>query len=281
MSDDQSPPRSENKPTLATVGSTVTVVAGALGTVGITAGVITALLRNERALTIFAIVLVGVGVLAGVGAALFVERPLPGPQALVEGRKWRPEWGAVSSIALVSVGVFILVLLTASSLRTTNRPTITASVTRVDGNTSILEATVSAVGMTTDERYYIKVELFDPSDTEKVEPLFYTYAGANSDGKLDYKLKLTIPHRAAYPTLGVSAQLQTEGGPATNAQNCGLPVPTITPSASSAPSTAPSSPPTGLTSGSTIPLSVTSPPGPGITCAVVYLSAPTTSVKPS
>lgn len=272
---------------LATVGSTVTVVVGALGTIGITAGVITALLRNQEGLTILAIALVGVGVLLGVGSALFVERPILTLKWRQREIRWRPRRASIASIASVGIGVSILVLLAANSLKTTNRPVITTTVTSGNEGTFVLDTSVTAAGMTTDERYYIKVEQFNSADPRVGGPmLFYTYAGAGADGKLDYRFKLIVPYNPAFPSLGISAQLQHEGDPPGETQNCGLLLPNAPPSTTSAAPAPTSRPPTPTSRPPTPTVTTTTTPRPtvpeGTTCAVVVsLPAPTSTVRSS
>jgi hypothetical protein len=277
--------------TLTLVGSSVTVVASVLGTVGITVGVITALLRNNPGWTLTAMALVGLGVLLGVaGAVLRRAAPEALHEPATDAQRTQYERdkqsakrfavlrrvAALLSLLLVGFGIGWFVKLAADSLRTTDRPTIAATFTAgSDTATATLEITVTASGMTTGERYYIRVELFN-DERQDVPPreLFYTFAGPGADGKLEYKLKIAVPYDPVYPLVGITAQRQREGEVPGHVQNCGLPVepPTSpTPSAAS-PSPSPTASVAASASASVraMPLP-SSQPSNGTTCAVVRI----------
>lgn len=273
------------------VASSVTLAASILGTVGVSAGIITALLRNELWPTILALAIAWLGVLLGVASVLVRRRaasssdrspqttppkdatPTRRKAAAPKRPRRRPGWEvgwrgsfALLSLGLFSFGVFWLVSLAAGSLKSTQRPVIVATVLPLDkpAGFASLEATVTASGMSTDERYFVNVLLLDrAAGTTKSEEIFVAYVGGDSEGKLDYKLKLAFLPRTEYPWGGISAQLQPEGQLPSPAQTCGLPnLPTR-------PLPLPTTPPTSPTT-----------LAPGTTCTLALVPLPTATGTP-
>jgi hypothetical protein len=235
---------------IAVVAATVTLVGAVLTTVGISAGVITGLLRNDTPLTSLFLVVALVGVLLGVASA-FV-RP--------SGRRRRIRWAggirgflALVGVLLLFLGVVLVVSRASTALKTTSRPSISVTVTPLDkpAGYATLEATVTASGVTTHERYYIHAELLNQQQQAANLPVFTTFVGPGADGTLDYTFKVQFPIDPQHPWIAVTAQLSAEGKNLVTTQNCGLPQ-------------NPSSP---------------TPPTAGTTCAVAR--APTGSASPS
>jgi hypothetical protein len=223
------------------VASSVTLAATILGTLGVSTGVFTALLRNAMGKTIGALLLAGVGVLFGVMSALGNprtashvttrpenHRPTP-PQRSGGSLAWlRARWRgalAIGALVLFGAGIFWLVSLAASSLRTTQRPAIAATVSLLDkpAGYATLEATVTASGMSTNQRYLVIAELIPVKQDAPTKELFRTFAGGKSDGTFEYKLKVAFQTESAYPQIGITAHLQRENEAVTGFQKCGLP----------------------------------------------------------
>jgi hypothetical protein len=174
---------------LALVGSSVTVVTGVLGTVGITAGIITVLLRNSSVVSFtrccWLLRVWSRGFVAAVSRSSSIRR--------------RGLAGGVS-VVLVILGIGDFVRLTADALRTVERPTIAASISPgTSSGTANLEVTVSANGMKMDERYFIRVETLNYSQQGTPgREVFFTYAGPGADGKLEYKTRLLVAYDPSY-----------------------------------------------------------------------------------
>jgi hypothetical protein len=149
------------------------------------------------------------------------------PLAIVVGR--HPNWPVgpvltVGALYVFGVAVLGLVVLAATVLRTTARPTITTSTRAAGDSSTSLTATVSATGLSTEERYEIVAELLDRDvDPTNVATRFRTYAGPDALGSLRYTFTIEIPRAAGATWVSVSAQLHQEGStepPA--ADKCGL-----------------------------------------------------------
>jgi hypothetical protein len=87
------------------------------------------------------------------------------------------------SLLLFVAGVFRLVSIAADSLKTTQRPAVAATVVPLSSPTGFasLEATVTASGMSIDERYLVQADLIDDPqaspDKQKTKEIFFAYAG--------------------------------------------------------------------------------------------------------
>jgi len=206
------PPSERNFSALiAVVAATITLAGAALTTIGISAGVITGLLRNDTLLTSCFLSVALLGVLLGVLSA-FIGNPDPspdpsessvqhgpapqrraGPPSSANRRKIRRWSGALAIIGvlLLFVGVGLVVWRAATALKTTSRPSIAVTVTPLDkpAGYATLQAKVTASGLTTHERYFIHAELLDKQQHAANLPVFTTFVGPGADGKLDYTFK--------------------------------------------------------------------------------------------
>ncbi|MBP2704237.1 hypothetical protein JOL79_10485 [Microbispora sp. RL4-1S] len=147
--------------------------------------------------------------------------------AVVAGR--HPQWpvGPVLTVGALYVfgsAVLGLVVLTATVLRTTARPTITTT-TRASGESAVsMTATVSASGLSSRERYEIAAQLLDREMAPtRVDTRFRTYAGPDALGNLTYTFSIEIPRAAGATWVVVGAALVQEGSKAPSpAGACGL-----------------------------------------------------------
>jgi hypothetical protein len=282
MADEEQPPGSGGlgfSGVVPVVASSVTVAGSILGTLGVSTGVITALLRNTRGPTIGALLFAGVGVVVGVVSALgsprAVSRATPRPEnhrtaTAQRPKRWawlRARWRgalAIASLILFGAGIFWLVYLAAGSLRTTQRPAIVATVSPLDKPVgyATLEATVTASGMTTDERYLVIAEMIADKPDAPTKEIFRAFAGAKSDGTFEYNFKVAFKTESSYPMIGITAHLQKENEAVAGFQKCGLPE-------SATKSNSPGSNATAST--------VLKPPVPGTTCTVAAVPLTTTT----
>src|SRR6266496_4958087 len=261
----------------------VTLLASILTTVGVTAGAITGLLRNDRAIALIFLMVAVAGVLVGLLSVFVGPAPArdqqpggdgrPSDTAKTESARWPERRFASTAIAYIVlwllsrlgrrivvqaegkaaeepvsrrrltwrggtrgvlsiVGVLLLflgagaVVFRASyALSTVARPSISANVTTLDkpAGWAMLEAHVTATGMTTRQRFLVQAELLTRDQTADGSIVFRSFVGPGGDGKLDYTFKTPFPLQEAHPLIGVTAQLSPEGVDLSGKQACGLP----------------------------------------------------------
>ena len=130
----------------------------------------------------------------------------------------------VGALYVFGAAVLGLVVLAATVLRTTARPTITTSTKTIGDASATLTATVTAVGLSVGERYEITAELLDKEvDPQYVDTRFRTYAGPDGLGNLNYTFSVELPQHGTGRWVGISALLRQEGSPDIPiADKCGL-----------------------------------------------------------
>jgi hypothetical protein len=268
----------------ATFGATVTILTGVLGAVGISSGLLLGLLRNNTGLILIVWTIVILGVILGIASGVVakatdsVRRVQPGVRDNQQSaQSLAPKSHLASlilsgiSVILVFGGMMVLLNASAKALTTTNRPTISLNaLPSASGGTAEVNATVTAAGLTTDERYYIEVWLFNRAP-ERTRKIFYTYAGASAEGALSYALKVSVPYDPEMHQLAITAQLQSEHDVFFVPDTCGLPKarPLISPTVTPSSAVAPSMPSPSIAASAT--QAAIRPPAAGTTCAVVDL----------
>jgi hypothetical protein len=265
---------------IAVVAATVTLTGAVLTTVGISAGVITGLLRNDGWRTAIFLCVALFGVLLGVASA-FVTSLDPSLSAESK-RHWSGMTGgilAILGVLVLFVGVGLVVWRASSALKTTSRPSIAVTVIPLDkpAGDATLEATLTASGVTTQERYRISAELLTKGQQEADRPVFTTFVGPGADGNVDYSFKVQFPINLQYPWIAVTAQLSEEGTIPHPTQACGLPEQPHTPSNAPNHSGNSNSHPSISESPSPSP----SPVPSGTTCVIAIAPAPSANPWPT
>jgi hypothetical protein len=201
---------------IGTVSAIITLLGAILAAVGITAGIITALLRNDTSLTLAFLGLALAGILLGLLSAFIGAR-----SSAVRGAM------AMGGVALLFIGTGLVIWRATDILKTASRPSIAITVTPLDEPVgwASLQATVSASGITTRQRYFIHAELLDRQQKPTNEPVFTSFVGPSTDGALDYTFTAQFPLDKNNPWIAVTAELDQEGSPTYGTQQtCGLPV---------------------------------------------------------
>jgi hypothetical protein len=128
-----------------------------------------------------------------------------------KGRVWQVRAVlVVGALVLFGSAILGLVVLAATASRSSARPAIAATIEPLEKPTGFvsLSGTVTAAGLSADDRYEIIVTLLDERvQASNAGELFHTFAGPAADGSLDYKFKVTFPGQSALPWIAVTARL--------------------------------------------------------------------------
>jgi hypothetical protein len=129
----------------------------------------------------------------------------------------------VGALVLFGSAILGLVVLAASASRSTARPAIAASVVPLEKPAGFvsLTSTVTAAGLSGDDRYEVVVMLPAQSKSGKTVELFRTFAGPSADGTLDYKFTVAFHGEPGHPLVVVTARL-SGGRLATNPPMCSM-----------------------------------------------------------
>ncbi len=273
---------------LSAVSTAVTLTAAVAGSIGVSAGVLTTLLRNHPVQTGVALLLATAGAATALIAAITQPEQSRTKVSLVQPRtnEERGAWAILGALVFVAA-ICWLGYLYVGSLRTTERPIVTASYSgaATDKGPATLKLEAKANGLNRGERFFIRVDALS-EDFKSIDKVFYSWVGPNSEGTLAYSVEVpigTLNSKAAW--LGASARLEDEDQDTDKPiSSCGfaVPVPLETPNsvAGSPPSETNAA---GDPEPSLDPSNETPPPGAsgrpparpasGTTCAVIKLPA--------
>lgn len=238
---DTEPAADQGSKIITLLASAVTVAGSVLGTVGISAGLVTSLLRNKQVETTVLLTLAGLAILVGVAAAASRPSAWPGTGGTrkIGGLALTRTRTAVAAALVFGLSTLLLLILTTTVLRTNSRPVLSTTLVALDKPAGHMSYKVgaSASGVSLDERYLIRVQLLG-WDLRVLRTIYYSYVGPSADGTLGFQAELFLPPLSTdYFWVASSVQLQSEVRENDLANLCGVPPDALRTGGSATPTT--------------------------------------------